>query len=104
MGTSKRYAAAVDRQMDRRILERVMREHGEPETLTSAELGLDQLPLTRPPRALRARAWIRYAGEPHRLEVELGAWTDRVAAVRWPGSDDTVHRAWIWATAVEVIS
>jgi hypothetical protein len=56
MGTSKRYAHVVDAQMDARILEGIMREAGNPESLTDAELGLDQLPLTRPPRALRARA------------------------------------------------
>lgn len=101
MGTSKRYAHVVDAQMNARILEAVMRT-GLPETLSEPEKRLDVDALTRPPQPRPARAWVRYGEQAVEIDVELVAWTDRVAAVRWPGPDEAEHRAWVWASAVTV--
>ncbi len=99
MGTSKRYAHGIDAQMDRRVLDGIMRT-GTPETLTEAELQLDQMPLTKHPRPRPARAWVRYGEHSLEIDVEVVAWTDRAVAVRWPGPDGMEHRACVWVGAV----
>ncbi len=99
MGTSKRYAHAIDAQMDRRVLEGIMRT-GAPETLGPAQLELDQQPITKPPHAREGRAWVRYGEHVVQIDVEIVAWTDRACAVRWPGPSGQEHRAWVWASAV----
>lgn len=101
MGTSKRYAHVIDAQMNARILQGIM-QTGEPETLSDLEKGLDRDPLTRPPNPRPARAWVRYGQQAVQIDVELMAWTDRVAAIRWPGPENTEHHAWVWASAVEI--
>ena len=101
MSTSKRYAHVIDAQMNARILQGIM-QTGEPETLSELEKALDRDPLTRPPKPRPARAWVRYGRQAVQIDVELVAWTDRVAAIKWPGPDDTDHRAWVWASAVEI--
>ena len=99
MGTDKRYAHVIDAKMDARILQGVMRT-AEPESLSDAEKGLDRDPLTRPPQPRLAKAWVRYGSQAVQIDVELVAWTDRVAAIRWPGPDNVEHHAWVWASAV----
>ena len=88
MGTSKRYAEQIDRRMDTRVGDKIMRS-GEPLSLSPVELQLDVYPLTRTPRPETVIAWVRYA------------WTPRAVAIKWPGPDDTEHRAWVWASAVD---
>jgi hypothetical protein len=103
VGSNKRYAAHYDALMGRRLLEQDMRGGAQPESLTDVEKALDRYALTRPPRPVPAQAWVRYGGHAHLIEVELVAWTERVAAIRWPGPDGgPEHRAWVWASAVEV--
>jgi len=99
LGTSKRYAAHYDRLMDGRVLESVMRDR-QPMSLTPPELELDILPLTRTPQPESVRAWVRYGDTAVRIEGRAVAWTPRAVAVEWdaPGG---VHRAWLWASAVE---
>jgi len=99
VGTSKRYAAHYDRMMNDRILENAMRGH-EPTSLTPPELELDVLPLTRTPQPEVVRAWVRYGATAVKIEGRAVAWTPRAVAVEWdaPGG---VHRAWLWASAVE---
>lgn len=99
MGTSKRYAHVVDRDVDKRIAETIMRS-GEPLSLTPAELQLDELPLTRTPRPESVRAWVRYPQAPLLVDALAVAWTPRAVALKWPGPD-AEHRAWVWASAVE---
>lgn len=103
MGTNKRYASSVDRQMDARVLEKIMRS-GSPLSLTDVELQLDVYPLTRDPRPSTVTAWIRYPAAAVQLEAEAVAWTPRAVALRWPGPDDQEHRAWVWASAVDKTS
>ena len=99
MGTSKRYAAHFDRLMDGRVLESVMRD-GQPTTLTPPELELDTLPLTRTPVPEPVRAWVRYGDTAVKVDGRAVAWTPRAVAVEWDAPSG-VHRAWLWASAVE---
>lgn len=100
MGTSKRYANAVDRRMDARIVEKIMRS-GQPLGLTEEELQLDIYPLTRDPQPGTVKAWVRYPSASIQLEALAVAWTPRAVAIRWAGPDGADHRAWVWASAVE---
>lgn len=99
MGSNRRYAANIDRQMDRRIIESVMADHA-PETLKDAELELDTELLVRPDRAVPCTAWVRYNGVPVSVGAEAVAWTPRAVAVRWKTPTNVVHKAWVWASAV----
>jgi len=77
-----------------------MRE-GQPESLNDVELELDRLPLTKTPQPEQVRVWVHYGRKAIRIDAELVAWTPRACAVRWKTDDGTVHRAWVWASAVE---
>lgn len=99
MGTSKRYAAAVDRQMDRRILSRTIAEAGPLQTLTAEELRLDTQPVTIDPRPKPGRAWLRFGSTPVLVDVEVCRWTVDACAVRFR-VDDKEYRTWVWASAV----
>lgn len=99
MGSNRRYAADVDRRMDARVAERIMRS-GAPLSLTAAELELDEQPLTRTPRPHAVTAWVRYPEAPLKVEALAVAWTPRAVAIKWRGPD-AEHRAWVWASAVE---
>ena len=99
MGTAKRYAHVVDRRMNDNIARRIM-ESGMPLSLGSEELALERVPLTRTPRPFEVRRWVRYPDGPLQVDAEAVAWTARAVAVRWK-SGDVVHKAWVWASAVE---
>ena len=100
MGTSKRYAHDVDRRMDARVIEKIMRS-GAPLSLTEDERQLDLYPLTIDPRPSPVRAWVRYPAAAVQVEALAVKWTARAVAITWPGPDETEHRAWVWASAVE---
>lgn len=59
LGTSKRYAQAVDAQMNAGVLDQLMRDH-EPLSLTNDELELGTEPLTKTPVPRLVQAWVRY--------------------------------------------
>lgn len=99
MGTNKRYADTVDRQMSQRVLEVAMRDH-QPQSLTSEELELDDEPLTRTPKPRPARAWVRYGATAALVDVEVVAWTEHAVAVRWKTPQGREDKAWVWASAV----
>lgn len=98
MGTNKRYADHYDRLMSDRIAEVVARG-AQPDTLTDAELDLENEPLTRTPKARPVKVWVRYGSAPLLVDAELVAWTSRAAAVRWKVGD-AQHKAWVWGSAV----
>lgn len=100
MGSNRRYASSVDRQMDARVLEKIMRS-GDPLTLTEEERQLDIYPLTVDPRANTVRAWVRYPAAAVQVDARAVKWTPRAVALTWAGPDDSEHRAWVWASAVE---
>jgi len=95
MGSTRGTAASVDRGIDRMM----MRDHS-PQSLTAAELDLDHEPITRPPRAVPCRAWVRYGTDAIRVEGLVTAWTARAMAVKWVTPDGHEHRAWLWSGAV----
>lgn len=101
MGSNRRYAAAVDRRMDDRIAERIMRS-GAVLSLSNVELQLDVMPLTRTPQPEPVRAWVRYPDGALEVDALVVAWTPRAVAIKWTGPDDE-QRAWVWASAVERI-
>jgi len=100
VGTNKRYADAVDRHMDARVVEKIMRSVA-PLSLSDEELQLDRYPLTRDPRPSTVLAWIRYPAAAVQVEALAVAWTPRAVAVKWPRPDASEHRAWVWASAVD---
>ena len=100
VGTAKRYADKVDRQMNDRVVRRIM-ESGPPFSLGREELELDVQPVTRTPRPHKVRAWVRYPDGPLQVDGEVVAWTPRAVAVRWSAGEN-LHKAWVWASAVEV--
>jgi len=95
MGSTRGTAASIDRGIDRMM----MRDH-EPRTLTPAELALERDPITKPPRAMACRAWVRYGSAAIVVDGVLLAWTERAAAVQWKTPDGAVHQAWLWRSAV----
>jgi hypothetical protein len=65
------------------------------------ELELDRRALTRPPRPVKAKAWVRYGGESIFIEVLITAWTSSAVAIKWKTSTGAEHKAWVWNGAVE---
>lgn len=98
MGTNRRYADSVGRQMSERVLEIAMRDH-QPQSLTDLELELSEEPLTRTPKP-RPRAWVRYGNTAALLDVEVVAWTEHAVAIRWETPAGREDKAWVWASAV----
>jgi hypothetical protein len=85
--------------MSEQVAETIMR--GEPSSLTDDELELDVQPITRTPVAVSAVAWVRYGAVALKIPVEVVAWTSRAVAVRWKTPTGGIHKAWVWASAVE---
>lgn len=103
MGTNKRYAASVDRQMDRKILERIAATSGPLQSLTSAELQLDTEPVTIDPKPKPVRAWVRFGPTATLVEALACRWTSDAVAIEFRVADKT-YRAWVWASAVTPVS
>ncbi|MGB4778869.1 hypothetical protein [Microbacterium sp.] len=98
MGTSRRYAASVDRDMDKRILGRIAHS-GPLQTLTAEELQLDRTPVTIDPQPSRVRAWVRFGPASAEVDAEACRWTDRAVAIRFL-VEDQEQRCWVWRGAV----
>jgi len=99
VGTNRRYADRIDEQMNARVVDAVARGR-QPETLTPLELQLSEQPMTRPPRAIPVRVWVRYAGIAIEVDAEAVAWTPRATAIRWRTTAGDVQQAWVWSSAV----
>jgi len=102
VGTSKRYAASIDRRIGERADQAATRGV-EPTSLTQAELELDVLPLTKTPRPPAVLAWVRYGDVSIRVEARAVAWTPRAVALEWTSPGGEAHRAWVWASAVAAL-
>jgi hypothetical protein len=85
--------------MSEQVVETIMR--GEPFSLTNDELELDVQPITRTPIAVSAVAWVRYGAVAVKVPVDVVAWTNRAVAIRWKNPEGEIHKAWVWASAVE---
>ena len=79
MGTSRRYSAYYDRQMDHRILQRIATEHPL-QTLTDHERQADLLPVTRDPQPKPCTAWVRFGPHPMQVDAVVVVWND----LAWP--------------------
>lgn len=99
MGTNRRYADSIDRRAEVAANERLM-QAGTPLTLTKKELQLEEYPLTRTPKPLPVRAWVRYGDTGIEVAARVVAWTSRAVAIEWDVGDGK-HRAWVWASAVD---
>ena len=103
MGTNRRYADAVDRQMNERVLQRITAE-GPLQTLTSMELQLDRMPLTIDPQPRRrVRAWVRFGSTPVQVEAIAARWTEHAVGIEFEAGGRH-HRCWVWASAVEEVA
>lgn len=101
MGTNRRYADKIDRQMDERILERIASD-GPLQSLTDPELELDRLPMTKDPKPRPVLAWVRFGPTAARVEAVAVAWTPRAVAISF-AVGGREQRAWVWASAVEKV-
>lgn len=102
MGTNRRYADSISRQIDERILERHIVDAGPLQTLRPEELELDRRPLTIDPQPKPCRAWVRFGATPARVEARVHRWTDRAVGIEFVVAEQT-YRCWLWASAVEPI-
>ncbi len=102
MGTSRRYADAVDRRVNDRALQSIA--EGAPlQSLSDLELRLDQVPLTIDPRPRRKlRAWVRFGTVPVQVDAVAARWTPDAVGIMFR-IDDVEHRCWVWSGAVEEI-
>ncbi|MDJ1113803.1 hypothetical protein [Microbacterium dauci] len=100
MGSNRRYADAVDRRMDDRILQGIAGK-GALQSLTVAELRLDERPLTVDPRPRRkVKAWVRFGDTPARVDAIAARWTPDAVGIVF-AIDDVEHRCWVWVGAVD---
>lgn len=99
MGTNKRYADAIDKRMDERILERLA-AGGELQTLSAAELELDRLPLTVDPQPKPVRAWVRFGSTATVVHAVAARWTPRAVGIQFDVAGKSM-RTWVWASAVD---
>lgn len=99
MGTSKRYAHAVDARTSERILERAAAS-GRLQTLGREELQLDVHPCTTDPRPKPVKAWVRFGDNAFQVAAEACMWTTKAVAVRFKVAERE-YRCWVWQGAVE---
>lgn len=100
MGTNRRYADAIDRRMNERVLQVIARD-AKLQTLTPLELRLDEVPLTVDPRPRRkVRAWVRFGDTPVQVDAIAARWTPDAVGIVFT-IEGREHRCWVWVGAVE---
>jgi hypothetical protein len=104
MGANKRYPSGPHPVPPVRsdTLEQVEPEHGaeftaRPYSLTAEELG--RLPATMASEPIAVLAWVRFPPMPVHVQGRALAWTPHAVYVEW--EDRGIHRAWVWASAVQ---
>ncbi|WP_205750120.1 hypothetical protein [Cryobacterium sp. SO1] len=104
MGANERYPSgpnpAPSVQAD--SLKQVEPDYGDeftprPFSLTPEELG--RLPATLATEPIPVLAWVRLPAVPAHIQGHALAWTPRAVYVEWEHRG--LHRAWVWASAVE---
>ncbi|KQQ00686.1 MULTISPECIES: magnesium chelatase domain-containing protein [unclassified Rathayibacter] len=100
MGTNRRYADSIDRQMAQRVAEAAVRPA--PVSLTPEELDIARSPVCRG-AAVKVEAWVRFHEQRVVVEAYAVEWNDRGVHVEWSTSDGTKLDAWVWANAVRRI-
>lgn len=102
VGTNRRYADSIDRQMNERVAQTVSR-NAKLQTLSGQELRLDEVPLTIDPRPRRkVKAWVRFGDVPLQVEAVAARWTADAVGIEFT-IGDTRHRCWVWSGAVEEV-
>lgn len=100
MGTNRRYADAIDRRMNDKVLLTLSRG-GPLQSLTAAELRLNEVPLTIDPRPRRkVKAWVRFGDTPIRVDAVAARWTPDAVGIVFR-VEEVEHRCWVWAGAVD---
>lgn len=98
MGSNRRYADSIERRSYARMLARAAAA-APLQSLTRAEVEVDSELMTRTPRPLAARAWVRFGAEPYRVECQVHAWTRWAAEIEFLVGEKPT-RAWVWRGAV----
>lgn len=99
MGTSRRYAHAIDAQMNERILERVAAT-GHLVNLSAKELELDRLAVTIDPIPKPVTAWVRFGDVPVRVDAVAARWTSKAVGIEFTVGERRM-RCWVWRGAVD---
>ena len=103
VGTNRRYAHVIDRQMNERALQTIAR-NAPLQTLSTLELRLDEVPLTVDPKPHRkVKAWVRFGDVPVRVDAIAARWTADAVGITFTIGDQE-HRCWVWSGAVEEYS
>jgi hypothetical protein len=104
MGANKRYPSGPHPApaVQAATLKQIEPDHGgqfvaRPFSLTAEEL--DGLPVTMAVEPIAVLAWVRLPAMPTHVQGRALAWTPRAVYIEW--EDRGVHRAWVWASAVE---
>lgn len=104
MGANKRYPSGPHSAPPVRAdtLKQIEPDHGDeftarPFSLTTEELG--RLPATIATEPIAVLAWVRSPAMPTHVQGRALAWTSRAVYIEWEHRG--VHRAWVWASAVE---
>lgn len=104
MGANQRYPSGPhpEQSVQDAALKQVEPDYGDeftarPFSLTAEELG--GLPVTMATDPIAVLAWVRFPAMPSHVQGRALAWTPRAVYIEWELRG--VHRAWVWASAVE---
>ena len=102
MGTNRRYADCVDKQMATRAQQ--VASAPRPVGLSPIEVDLSTQPVRAHSTPIPIRAWVHFTAAPAQLEGVAVEWTDTAVHVELVDTAGRRHRLWAWASAVERIS
>lgn len=102
MGSNRRYAAHYDRQMDKRILQRIAEENPL-QSLTPEERREGALPVTRDPKPKACKAWVRFGPHAMLVDAVVVVWNDLACGIQFTVGEKEL-RCWVWANAVSPIT
>ncbi len=102
MGTNRRYADRLDRQMATRAQQ--VASAPRPVGLSPTEVDLATHPARSHSTPIPIRAWVHFTAAPAQLEGVAVEWTDTAVHVEIVDTAGRRHRLWVWASAVERIT
>lgn len=97
MGQNKRYGSDLTWEGVNQALVRAA-----PISLSPAEIGEDGVP-PEVENPIPVEAWVRFPETAIHVRGRAVAWSDRAVWVEFKMHDGSMHRAWVWASAVERI-
>jgi hypothetical protein len=101
MGTNRRYADSVDKQMATRAQQ--VASAPRPVGLSPTEVDLAAQPVRSHSTPVPIRAWVHFTAAPAQLEGFAVEWTETAVHVELVDTAGRQHRLWLWASAVERI-